>query len=319
MAVSLLAQARGLKNWWAGAGGIKDQLNTWGDAINELITNGVTSNLAFSATSTTSAINVALASISNVNTVNFTATGKTLTLPSASGSATVYDGGSYRFYNVGANSFTLLDKAGGTITTIEPNTVQTIECSDDTTVAGSWLIGNIYRDNVKISNNGFTLTIEGAGLTGDRTVLLGNQAGTIVTTVNNQTLTNKELAAGTVFGAAIDGANFGIFATFRPIDTQDAAQAFALADAGRLQLLTGSTNRTWTIPAAAAVAFTAGTELDIFNDGTGDLTLTAAGGVTVNGVTAGSITLGANEGGVLKLTATANRWIFMGDRKTEWA
>jgi hypothetical protein len=45
---------------------------------------------------------------------------------------------------------------------------------------------------------------------------------------------------------------------YRPFDSLDAAQTFALADAGRLQRLTGSTNRNWTIPANATVAFPTG-------------------------------------------------------------
>jgi hypothetical protein len=39
---------------------------------------------------------------------------------------------------------------------------------------------------------------------------------------------------------------------------------------------------------------------------------------TLNGVTAGSISLTANQGGVLKKVDT-DRWIYMGDNKALWA
>ena len=105
---------------------------------------------------------------------------------------------------------------------------------------------------------------------------------------------------------------------YRPFDSLDAAQTFALADAATLQRLTGATNRIWTIPANATVAFPMGTEIEVFNDGTATLTLTAASGVVVNGVTAGSISLTANQGSVLKKVDT-DRWIYMGDNKSLWA
>ena len=80
----------------------------------------------------------------------------------------------------------------------------------------------------------------------------------------------------------------------------------------------GSTDRTWTVPANASVAFEIGTEIEVYNDSTAQLTLTAGTGVTVNGVTAGSITLIPNQGGIFKKVGT-NRWIYMGDEKDVWA
>jgi hypothetical protein len=148
-------------------------------------------------------------------------------------------------------------------------------------------------------------------------------SGTIVGTSDTQTLTNKTISGGTIDNAVIGGTtpavgNFTSVTGYRPSDSLDAAQTFALADAGRLQRLTGATNRIWTIPANATVAFPNETEIEVFNDGTATLTLTAASGVTVNNVTAGSISLTANQGGVLKKVDT-NRWIYMGDNKSLWA
>lgn len=271
MSVSNFTQPRGLKNWWAGAGGLKDQLNSMVSAINTLIVDGVTSNLAFSSYVFSSATSITLSTLSNVNSITFTASGQTLRLPSATSAATVFEGGVYGFYNSGAESFDIDDNGDNLIKTLPVGESVIIGCVDDSTAAGTWV--------VLAEDFDFTLS---------------------------------------AFTQNVDGSNFSIGATFRPFDSLDAAQTFALADAGRLQRLTGSTNRIWTVPANAAVAFVTGTEIEAFNDGTGELTFTADTGVTINGVTAGSITLTANQGGVLKKVDT-DRWIYMGDAKGDWA
>ncbi len=116
----------------------------------------------------------------------------------------------------------------------------------------------------------------------------------------------------------LNGNNYGITATYRPGDAISIAKTFALTDAGRLQHLTGSTARTWTLPANASVAFVTYTEIDVLNSSTANLTLTAAAGVTVNGVTAGSITLRPNEAGQFKKLGT-NTWAWIGANASSWA
>lgn len=317
MTVSLLSFARGRKPYWTGTGNIQEVLNTWGTAINSLITGGVTNNLAFSAQDTTSAVSVAMSTVSAVNRFNITTSGKTVTLPSASGETTIYDGGVYEFVNNGSEDFDLLDNASGTITTVPADTTVAIGCIDDTTAAGTWELLNEHRKDIKIANSGYTLTIQASGLSADRTVSVGNVSGSLVTTATSATLINKTLGSGTTLGAELDGGGNGIINAFLSFSSLDAAQTFALADAGTLQRLTGSTNRIWTIPTNASVAFPIGTEIEVFNDGTAELTLTADTGVTVNGVTAGSITLFSNECGLLKKVET-DRWIYVGDAKRNW-
>jgi hypothetical protein len=137
-------------------------------------------------------------------------------------------------------------------------------------------------------------------------------------------MATQEANAVAVTGGTIAGVTHGagtvlpdeVYQT--PTTRLDAAHTFAAADANRMQILTGSTNRTWTIPPDASVSYAVDVEIPVFNKGTGVLTLTADTGVTVNGVSAGSITLTQNQGGVLKNFA-ANDWIYMGVGQEEWA
>ncbi len=100
--------------------------------------------------------------------------------------------------------------------------------------------------------------------------------------------------------------------------TADAAQTFALTDANTMNVLTGSTNRIWTIPANSSVAFTIGTVIICQNSGTGDLTITADTGVTMDSIfnTGGSTATSDRvfDGGTAVLIKTASdTWSLAGD------
>ncbi len=69
-----------------------------------------------------------------------------------------------------------------------------------------------------------------------------------------------------------------------PVLSADAAQTFAITDANTVNVLTGSTNRIWTIPTNASVAFEIGSIIICQNSGTGDLTITATAGVTLDSI-----------------------------------
>lgn len=158
-----------------------------------------------------------------------------------------------------------------------------------------------------------------ADIVGVDTLTAGGSAGVDLRNSSGSSVILFGAGGGT--GVTFSGGvniNAGTTHAKRPTTSLDAAQTFALDDQNCLQRLTGSTDRIWTIPANSAVAFATDTEIEIFNDGTGILTLTADTGVTINGVTAGSIPLTSNQGGVLKKVST-DRWIYMGDNKEAWA
>lgn len=94
-----------------------------------------------------------------------------------------------------------------------------------------------------------------------------------------------------------------------PLNTQNAAYTFALADRGRDVIKTNTTAYTWTVPLESSVNFPNGAAITICNDGTaGTVTISPAGGVTLlDGATAGSFALTPNSTRTLHKVGT-NRW-----------
>lgn len=105
---------------------------------------------------------------------------------------------------------------------------------------------------------------------------------------------------------------------FRPSIDVTATRALALTDANQYLYASSGSATEVTVPANATVAFATGTEIDLFVYGAGAFTLTAASGVTINGVTAGSITIEQYNGGSLKKIAT-NTWQYIGQNSDQWA
>lgn len=75
-----------------------------------------------------------------------------------------------------------------------------------------------------------------------------------------------------------------------PQNVQNADYQFALADRGEHVYHTDANPYNWTIPANATTAFPVGSAVTLVNDGTADVTIVAAGGVTI--VEAGTGTTG---------------------------
>lgn len=93
---------------------------------------------------------------------------------------------------------------------------------------------------------------------------------------------------------------------------------FSTTHTDRFVRYTGSGGNTWTIDPDSTTDLPTNTEIEIFNAGTGSLTLTAGTGVTVNGVTAGSVTIPQYSAGCIKKSA-ANAWDYIGVDADLWA
>ena len=111
-------------------------------------------------------------------------------------------------------------------------------------------------------------------------------------------------AASLTVANAIDAAGYYIG---RGINAQTASYTGVLTDAGKTVTMTVATSNTFTVPLNATVAYPTGTRINILNLGAGACTVTATGGVTINGtITA----LATNQFAELIKTGT-NTWSYM--------
>ena len=122
-------------------------------------------------------------------------------------------------------------------------------------------------------------------------------SGTIVGTSDTQTLTNKTHTAPKVRFGAI---------------SSSAARNFALSDEGSIVALTGSTARTFTIPAQSSVAWSDNTELFAEQHGTGALSITVPAGVTLNDTDAGTATLNGQYSDIRLRRRGEDDWLIYG-------
>lgn len=90
------------------------------------------------------------------------------------------------------------------------------------------------------------------------------------------------------------------------------AHALDLTDAGRILETTGASSVTVTIPAEASIPFETGTLINITQIGAGVATVTAAAGVSLNGVPGGSVALAGQWSGVALTKRGADAWIVQG-------
>jgi hypothetical protein len=87
-----------------------------------------------------------------------------------------------------------------------------------------------------------------------------------------------------------------------------ASKTFALTDANKEQQVTAAAEATLTIAADASVDFPRGTKLAVISFTDQTINITAAAGVTLNGVTAGSTTVDGEHGAVVLTKGPADTW-----------
>lgn len=98
-----------------------------------------------------------------------------------------------------------------------------------------------------------------------------------------------------------------------PIRTLSASShTLELVDTGSIIEPTGTSSATVTIPAEASVPFEIGTLINITQVGAGVATVMAAAGVSLNGVTAGSVALDGQWSGAALVKRGADAWVIQG-------
>ena len=98
-----------------------------------------------------------------------------------------------------------------------------------------------------------------------------------------------------------------------PIRTLTAtAHTLELTDSGSILETTGASTATVTIPAEATVPFEIGTLINLTQIGAGEAMITTEPGVSLNGVTGGSVALGGQWAGAALAKRGADAWVIQG-------
>ena len=86
----------------------------------------------------------------------------------------------------------------------------------------------------------------------------------------------------------------------------------ALVDAGAVVTATNADAVTVTVPTNAAIAYPVGTVINVLQGGAGAVTVEGDTGVTVNGVSGGSVTTTTQYQGATLLKVATDEWIISG-------
>lgn len=137
----------------------------------------------------------------------------------------------------------------------------------------------------------------------------------------NETTGNAALpkSGGTMTGDQVladvgPGSQFSAGFRGLPVVAIDANRTFLLTDAGKMIRLSGSTNRTWTIPPVGSVGFPVGTVIVLRAGSTGEISIARGSGVTLrmDGDSVNANRVVAGYGKVALVHEASNVWTVSG-------
>jgi hypothetical protein len=147
-----------------------------------------------------------------------------------------------------------------------------------------------------------------------QTLLDDADSGAFLTTLGVsafiQTVLNDADAAAA--RTTLDAPQFGI----TPMVTDSTSRDLALTDRGRTLEMSSGSARVYTIPAQASVAWLDDCWINVVRMGTGSVTITAATGVTLNGISAGSCAIDGQYKGATLRRRAENDWGIVGAHST---
>lgn len=157
-----------------------------------------------------------------------------------------------------------------------------------------------------MSQAGILNTSSGGG--GTVITLTGNTGGAVPATAGNINV----LGSGQLTVTGVPGTStLTISQGGNNIVTQTGSNTFALSDANTFQLCTSGSAMTLTVPTNASVAFPISTQIDVYQQGAGQVSIAAAGGVTIHSVGSNLKLVAQYSGASLKKTAT-DTWELVG-------
>jgi len=133
------------------------------------------------------------------------------------------------------------------------------------------------------------------------TKLTGIETGATADQTGDEMLT-AILAATAAFRAAKYAVNAQVGTTY----------TLVLTDSGKIVTMTNAAANVMTVPTNASVAFPVGSVISVLMGGAGTTTVTGDTGVTVNGVSAGSVAISAQYQGLSLLKVATDTWIASG-------
>ena len=207
------------------------------------------------------------------------------------------------------DTFTIVRARAGTsgVTHSAGATVKHVLTSDDL---------NAFKASISpVANVGFagstsgSTTVQATAVAGTTTLTLPAATDTLVARDTTDTLTNKTLTSPTLNTPTINDARQNLTLNAQTGTTY----TLVLTDNGRLVTLNNAASITVTVPLNATVAFPTGAIVNLQQIGAGQVTVTGASGVTLNGT--GTKTRAQWSAASLVKTAT-DTWTLIGDITT---
>lgn len=96
------------------------------------------------------------------------------------------------------------------------------------------------------------------------------------------------------------------------INTQTGNYTLVAGDAGKVVIMTSAAANTLTVPANSSAAFATGTMIAVIMNDAGATSITAGGGVSLNGVTAGTGAISGQYKGVMLIKTGTDAWLALG-------
>ena len=215
------------------------------------------------------------------------------------------------------------DLASGKVYKINNSTVLTSTQVLGKSVPTGTIVGT--SDTQVLSNKSFTggVTYNGAtsgttllkasDVAGSTTVTLPATTGTVVTTGDTGTVTSTMIADATIVNADIAAA--AAIDQSKIADTvlnqQTASYTLVLGDKNKLVEISNASATTLTIPADNTVNMSTGASIIVMQTGAGQITLTPASGVTINGTP--GLKLRTTWSSATLIKRAANTWVALGD------